>query len=203
MDNKATLACDVDSTVWDTGARIREVVFEVTGASPDFETVTTWAHVLDVYGEQTTTEIFDRALSPERVHEREPYPHAARVIRHLQAGRGIGVHFVTRYWNPGAMTPHLEAWLEKNFGPNVSLTVTTGDKLPILRDLDAFGIVDDRPDTLERAAEAGLWAATMIQPWNRRIVADNPNVHGFSDWREVPKLLPALPAARKRRPPVL
>ncbi|MBA3424375.1 MAG: hypothetical protein H0U04_07465 [Rubrobacter sp.] len=194
--NQTTLACDVDSTVWDTGVRVREAVFEVTGEMLDVETVTTWTHVLETYGEQITTEIFDRALSPERVAGREPYPHAPEVIRRLQDERGIRVHFVTHYWNPDAMTPYLKPWLKENFGENVGLTVTIGDKLSILRDLGAFGMIDDRPDTLERVAGAGLWAATVIQPWNRKVVAENPKVHGFSDWREVLELLSHLPPAR-------
>ena len=158
--------------------------------------MTTWTHVLDVYGERTTTEIFARALSPELVHEREPYPHAPEIIRTLQDECAIEVHFVTHYWDPEAMTPHLDAWLKEHFGTDVALTVTTGDKLAILQDLGAFGMIDDRPDTLECVAEAGMWVATKIQPWNREFVAENPKVHGFSDWREVPEL---LPPARQRR----
>jgi hypothetical protein len=165
-------------------------VLEVTGEVMDPGSITTWTHVLDAYGERTTTEIFDRVLSPELVHEREPYPHAPEVIRLLQDEHAITVHFVTHFWNPEAMTPHLKPWLKEHFGPDVGLTITTGDKLAILRDLDAFGIIDDRPDTLERVAEAGLWAVTKIQPWNRKVVTENPKVHGFSDWREVPALLP-------------
>jgi hypothetical protein len=61
-----------------------------------------------------------------------------------------------------------------------------------LRDIGAFGLIDDRPETLERVADAGLWAAARIQPWNRELVAARPDVHGFSDWREVPDLLPVL-----------
>jgi hypothetical protein len=180
----------VDSTVWDTGARVREVVLDVTGETLDLEAVTTWTHMLDAYGERTTTEIFDRVLSPQLVREREPYAHAPEVLLHLQYERGLGVHFVTHYWDPQAMTPHLEAWLKEHFGPEVGLTITTGDKLPILRDLGVFGMIDDRPDTLRRVAESGFWAATLIQPWNRRLVDGNPNVHSFSDWRELPDLLP-------------
>jgi hypothetical protein len=186
-----TLACDVDSTVWNTGARVREVVLEITGETLDLEAVTTWTHVLNAYGEQATTEIVARVLSPERVDEREPYPSAPEVLRHLQDERGIRVHFVTHN-DPEAMTPYLEPWLKEHFGPGVGLTVTTGDKLGILRELGAFGLVDDRPEILERAADAGLWVAAKIQPWNRDLVARRADVHGFSDWREVPDLLPVL-----------
>ena len=186
------LASDVDSTVWNTGARVREVVLETTGDALDPEAVSTWTDLLDAYGEATTTEIFDRVLSPGRVGEREPYPGSVEVMRRLQEERGIGVHFISRNHDPGAMAPRLEPWLREHFGPGVGLTVTTTDKLDVLRELGAFGLIDDRPEILERVADAGLWAAARIQPWNRELVAARPDVYGFSDWREVPDLLPVL-----------
>ena len=186
------LASDVDSSVWNTGARVREVVLETTGDTLDLEAVNTWTGLLDAYGDQMTTEIFTRVLSPERVGEREPYPGSAEVLRRLQEERGIGVHFISRNHDPGAMAPRLEPWLREHFGQGVGLTVTTADKLDVLRELGAFGLIDDRPEILERAADAGLWAAARIQPWNRELIAARLDVHGFSDWREVPRLLPVL-----------
>jgi hypothetical protein len=186
---KQTLACDVDSTIWDTGARVCEVVLEVTGETLDVESVSTWTHLLDAYGEETT-EIFDRVLSPERIRDRELYPGAAEVLHRLQGERGIKVHFVTH--GDDVMEPHLAPWLREHFGPGVGITVTAGNKLEVLREIGAFGLVDDRPETLERVADAGLWAAARIQPWNRELVAARADVHGFSDWREVPDLLPVL-----------
>lgn len=191
--NGAMLALDVDSTIWDLTAWVCEAVFEVMGENLDPEECTTWTHVLDVYGEEATMEVYERALSPKRVTEREPYPGSAEVLRRLQEERGVRLHFVTHNWDPAAMTPHLEPWLKEHFGPGVGLTVTMEDKLGILRDLGAFGMVDDRPDTIMRVAEAGLWAATMIQPWNRVLVAGHPKIIGFESWREVPYLLPPLP----------
>ncbi len=190
---KPILSADVDSTIWDTAGWVREAMLEITGEALDLESVTTWTHVLEAYGEEATMEIFDRVLSPGRVQEREPYPGSASVLRYIQKERGIKVHFVTRNHNPEAMAPHLEPWLKEHFGPEVGLTVTAGDKLPILWELGAFGLIDDHPDTIGRVAEAGLWAAAKIQPWNRLLVAERPDVHGFSDWREVPDLLPSLP----------
>jgi phosphoglycolate phosphatase-like HAD superfamily hydrolase len=187
-----TLGVDVDSTVWDLTAWVCEAAFDVTGEALDPETCATWTHVLDAYGESAAMEIYARALAPHRVREREPYPGAEEALRRLQGERGIQIHFVTRNWDPEAMKPHLEPWLKEHFGPEIGLTVTTEDKLDILRDLDAFGLVDDRPETLARVADAGLWAATLIQPWNRSLVAGNANVHGFTDWRELPSLLPRL-----------
>lgn len=168
-------------------------MFEVTGETLDLESVTTWTHVLGAYGEKATTEVFERVLSPEAIRDREPYPGAPEALRHLREERNIRIHFVTRNYDPTTTIPHLEPWLRRHFGPDVGLTVTTGDKLPVLREIGAFGLVDDLPDSLRRVADAGLWAAAKIQPWNREFVAKRLDVHGFSDWREVPNLLPPLP----------
>jgi hypothetical protein len=188
-----TLGLDVDSTVWDLSAWVCEAVLDVTGETLNPESCTTWTHVLDAYGEQAAMEIYARALDPHRVREREPYPGSAEVLRRLQKDRGMKIHFITHNWDPEAMEPHLEPWLREHFGPNVGLTVTTEDKLGILRVLGAFGMVDDRPETIRRIADAGLWAATMLQPWNLELVACHPNVHGFVSWREVLDLLPTEP----------
>ncbi len=187
-----TLACDVDSTIWDLTAWVCEAVLDVTGERLDPETITTWTHVLDAYGEEAATEIYTRVLSPERVRERVPYPGSTEVLRELQE-RGVRIHFITHNWDPEAMTPHLEPWLKKHFGPDIGLTITVEDKLGILDHLDAFGMVDDRPETLARVADASLWAATLLQPWNRDLVAEHPGVHGFASWHEVQGLLPPLP----------
>ena len=189
---KPTLALDVDSTVWNTGARVREVVLDLTGDTLDLELVSTWTHILDTYGEETATEIFDRVLAPGRVCERTPYPGSTQVLRYVQEERDVKVHFITRNHDPEAMTPYLEPWLKEYFGGGVGLTVTAGDKLGTLRDLGAFGLIDDRPEILERAADAGLWTVARIQPWNRELVARRKDVRGFADWREVPDLLPPV-----------
>ena len=185
------LALDVDSTVWDTGSWVSSAVLEVTGETLDMGEVTTWTHVLDTYGEQITTDIFDRVFDIARIREREPHPGASEVLRTLQVERGMEIHFVTHN-DPEIMPPHLEPWLKTHFGSGVGLTVTTGDKLGILEELGAFGLIDDRPDTIGRAADAGLWVATKIQPWNRDLVAQRNDVHGFSDWLKVPDLLPPV-----------
>jgi hypothetical protein len=190
---KPIRAADVDSTVWSPGAWVREAVLEITGETLDLESVTTLSYLFDLYGEKVAVEVFERVFSPERVREREPYPGSAEVLRRVQEGHGMGVHFVTRHYDPKAIEPRLEPWLREHFGREVGLTVTTGDKLPIVRELGAFGLIDDHPDTIGRIADAGLWAAAKIQPWNRTLVAERSDVHGFSDWREVPDLLPSLP----------
>jgi len=185
------LGLDVDSTIWNPIPWICEAVRDVTGGELDLESCTTWTHILDAYGEEAAMEIYTRVLSPERVHDRDPYLGSTQVLRDLQE-QGVRIHFITHNWDPESMIPHLEPWLKKHFGSEVGLTVTTEDKLGILDSLGAFGMVDDRPDTIARVANAGLWTATMVQPWNRELVAERADVYGFESWHEVPDLLPPL-----------
>jgi 5'(3')-deoxyribonucleotidase len=186
---RPTLCTDVDSTIWNTGAWVCSAVFDITGETLDIDRITTWTHILDTYGEKTTAAIFDRVFDPERVRDREPYPRAPEVLRALQKRHGIKIHFVTHN-DPEILPPYLEPWLKAHFGPGIGLTVATGDKLGILDACEAFGLIDDRPDTIERVADAGLWAAAMKQPWNRDLLTRRNDVHGFSHWQEVPDLLP-------------
>jgi 5'(3')-deoxyribonucleotidase len=185
---RPTLGIDVDSTLWDTGAWVCAAVLEVAGEELDVEEVTTWTHVLDTYGEETTTRIFDRVFDPARIRERQPYPGAPEALRALQRDFGINIHFVTHN-DPKTMTSRLRPWLGGHFGPDAGLTVTKGDKLEVIEKLEAFGLIDDSPDTIERVADANLWAATKIQPWNRDLVARRSDVHGFRHWQEVHGLL--------------
>ncbi len=187
---KPTLGVDVDSTVWDTGAWVREAALEVTGEDLESEAAATWTDLLDLFGEEATARIHARVLSPGRVRERIPYPGAPETLRSLQEERGLSVHFITRATDPERMVSALEAWLREHFGPGVGLTAAEADKLPILQALGAFGMIDDRPDTLESVATAGLWVAAKAQPWNEGLLAVRPDIHGFRDWSEVPELLP-------------
>jgi 5'(3')-deoxyribonucleotidase len=188
MIGTPTLCMDVDSTIWDTGAWVCVAVLEVTGEELDMEEVTTCTHLLDTYGEETTTLVFDRVFDPARIRERKPYPGAPETLRALRNDFDIGIHFVTHN-DPETMTSRLRPWLEDHFGPDAGLTVTTGDKLEVIDKLGAFGLIDDRPDTIQRVADAGLWAATKIQPWNRDLVACRTDIHGFYHWQEVHDLL--------------
>ena len=87
------------------------MVLDLTGDTLDLELVSTWTHILDAYGEETATEIFDRVLAPERVCDRTPYPGSTQALRYVQEKRDVKVHFISRNHNAEAMTPHLEPWL--------------------------------------------------------------------------------------------
>ncbi|MEW6637691.1 MAG: hypothetical protein AB1425_12870 [Actinomycetota bacterium] len=181
------LAVDVDSTVWDAATPVARAVFEVTGERLDPARTSTWTRLLESYGEEATAEIHARSLAPGLIPAREPYPGAPGTLRRLRRERGVRLHFVTRNPFPEEIEAPLLAWLRRHFGAGVELTVATGEKLPVLRRAGAFGLVDDRPEDLARAADAGLWVAAKLQPWNRAFVAGRPDVRGFATWRDFPE----------------
>ncbi len=138
---KPILAADVDSTVWSPGAWVREAVLELTGETLDLESVTTLTYLFDLYEEKVAVAVFERVFSPERVREREPYPGSAEVLRRLQEGHGIRVHFVTRHYDPEAIGPRLEPWLREHFGREVR------DRGQLARGVDDRGCASDGPPT--------------------------------------------------------
>jgi hypothetical protein len=87
------------------------------------------------------------------------------------------------------MRHHLAYWLRSVLSVPFGLSVTkTGSKIPLLAKAEAFGMIDDKPSMLEEVAGAGLFAATIYQLWNRKLV-ESPDIHGFEHWSEVPDLV--------------
>lgn len=69
-----TLGVDVDSKVWDTVARVREAVLEVTGEALESTDVYTWTQLLDIYSERrprrSTNEPYPPKVSTNASHTR-------------------------------------------------------------------------------------------------------------------------------------
>ena len=53
------MGADVDSTVWDLTAWVCKATFDVTGEQLNPEKITTWTRVLDFYGEEAATHIYE------------------------------------------------------------------------------------------------------------------------------------------------
>ncbi len=56
------------------------------------------------------------------------------------------------------------------------------------RELGVELLIDDSPDTLLRALDAGLRAATLRHPWNAHL-CDTSEVTCAADWRELARLV--------------
>ena len=67
-------------------------------------------------------------------------------------------------------------------GEPIQIIPSDESKLGYIRLLDAVGIIDDKPDTLIEVADAGLLAATIITPFNQKLVRKRDDIIGFRSW---------------------
>jgi hypothetical protein len=181
-----TLAVDIDSTIYDFAPLMHQALYEVCGVECAYEDVSGWNHWFTLAPKDDVIRAFNLALDPRKVGERTLYPGVVRALAELY-DEGVRTHFITTNMNPEPMRIALAKWLAGALMCPFGLSVTkTGEKLPIMRRVSAFGIVDDRPDFIESVADEGFWAATKIHPWNREVVERRPDVFGFNHWDEVP-----------------
>lgn len=187
------LGIDVDNTIFDFDTLVNAAMLDVCGVEYEYEDKSHWDYWFDLAPEDGVVEALRLALDPTKVMERELYPGVVEALEELYDD-GIRPHFITHnFFDPQRMRNALAMWLEEVITVPFGLSVVnTGPKLTVMRRIDAFGILDDKPDFIESVADAGLFAATKIHPWNREVVERRSDVHGFEHWSEVPGLLSQL-----------
>jgi hypothetical protein len=131
--------------------------------------------------------------SDEAIAGARPYPHAVETVNGWH-GSGHDIHITshraersvtaTRRWLDGIGLHHDELWCGY-------------DKVVHCRQIGIDLLIDDSPDTLLRALDAGIIAATLRHPWNEHL-RDAPHVISAADWRELARVLePVLDGDRR------
>ena len=177
---------DIDSTLWDLTPWLSEYL---EGLS--HEDIATWTYLFDHYGDEAAGAAFAAVLEPRRVRDRHFYPGAKDAIKGVQEA-GFRVAFLSHNPYPAQIEPYVRVWLYEHLGFDIGAACvlhSSVPKLDVLRTWGAYGVVDDKPETLEAAADAGMFAATLIQPWNRELVKDRPDVFGFERWEQFNEIL--------------
>ena len=113
-----------------------------------------------------------------------PYPHAVEIVNrwhdaghsiHILSHRAERSLTATRRWLDDIGLRHDELW-------------GGDDKVARCRELGVDLLIDDSPDTLLRALDAGIRAATLRHPWNEHL-CDAPHVTCADDWRELARMV--------------
>ncbi|MEA2397136.1 MAG: uncharacterized protein QOK25_692 [Thermoleophilaceae bacterium] len=118
--------------------------------------------------------------SDENIEAAEPYPGAVETVgAWRQAGHWI---HVTSH-RAGPTRSATERWLERIGMPYDDLHCSF-DKVPRCIELGIDVLVDDSPVNLEKASQGGIVAATIVHPWNVRMVEAGRAVGG-RDWHEL------------------
>jgi uncharacterized protein len=129
----------------------------------------------------------------EAIAGARPYPHAVETVNrwhdaghsiHIMSHRAERSLTATRRWLDDIGLRRHELW----YGD---------DKVARCRQIGIELLIDDSPDTLLRALDAGILAATLRHPWNDHL-RDAPHVTSAADWRELARVLePVLDAPRR------
>ena len=176
------IAIDIDSTLhpyWDQFAAAARRRF---GVALPYEDQVTWSVTL-LRPEQVRACV-EETHSEAQVLAAEPYPGAVEAVRrwheaghfiHITSHRALASHGPTACWLERIGLPYDELYCSY-------------DKVSRCLELGIDVLIDDSPDNLERALDAGIVVATPEHPWNREL-CETDDVICAPDWPELERRL--------------
>jgi len=184
LSSNKTLYIDIDSTIWAPEPEYDKVEYAMYGTTRLSKEWFEPDELVEIYGPDFK-QIFWKALAPEKVAEREMFPHVGETLDQLNF-MGYNIHFLTHTHFPDEMRKPLHAWIsECTLAPfEITPTEEANDKIDIIaEDPSAWGVIEDRVSTLTKAVEEGYYAFGKRTHVND---VDIPGVRWFDDWRLIP-----------------
>ena len=180
------IAIDIDSTLhhyWDALAAAARKRF---GVDLPYDEQLTW--VISRLRQEQLQAAIDDTHSDAAIARARPYPGAVETVNTWHDA-GNFIH-ITSHRNPRSC-PATARWLD-DIGLHYDDLNCSFDKVARAVELEIELLIDDSPDNLTQALEAGMHAATIAHPWNREICEDEDDIVCAPDW-------PTLAAALERR----
>jgi uncharacterized HAD superfamily protein len=175
---------DIDSTLYPSDPIFIRAMSEMYGVQLDLSALDHWDWPLQhISSEQFAALISEYFHSDTEILAAVPFRGAVEAINAWRA-EGHRVHVVS---DRGVRAkPATLTWLN-NIGIGYdALVLRLGvDKIEYARRHRIDLVIDDRPDTLERAVEAGFAAATLVYPYNRLVVETHPSILASTNWRDL------------------
>jgi FMN phosphatase YigB (HAD superfamily) len=180
------IAIDIDSTLHHYWDQLSDAAQRRFGIALPYEDQVTWGITL-LRPEQVRACVAE-THTEARVLEAEPYPGAVETVSAWHAA-GHFIHVTSH--RAGASYEPTERWLN-SIGLLFDELYCSYDKVARCREIGIDVLIDDSPENLERALEAGITAATLLHPWNRELCETDDVICG-ADWSELSrKLAPVL-----------
>jgi uncharacterized HAD superfamily protein len=180
------IAVDIDSTLhhyWDTLEAVAKRRF---GVEIPYERQTVWE--IDVLRPEQVHAVVEETHRAQHILAATPYPdavetigawHAAGHFIHVTSHRRDQAHEATRQWLDRIGLAYDELYCSR-------------DKVARATEIGIDVLIDDAPETLLKALDAGMTAATLLHPWNRDLCEEEDIVYA-TDWAELAtKLAPRL-----------
>lgn len=189
MARKLKLGVDIDSTIWNSREWYHEFLVKQGVEPPLPHEIDTWSYYFDRYGKDIATRMFNESLDQSRIWDRPLFDGVEYNINRIRLW-GIEPVFITHSFAPDGLAEALTPWLRDHFDSKCKVCVLEHHepKLDILQAVGAFGIIDDKAETLIEVADAGLFAAGMYYGYNVEATSRD-DVYGYHHWDEVPDLV--------------
>jgi hypothetical protein len=158
---KKTAVIDIDNTLWQFCNAFLEELRRINSAFPLIEQWTTWDFYAPYCTEQQFLDAVDRVHQAQDSDRYRPYPEAPGFLRRLKEE---GYRIVIASHRREEMRVPTERWLRKHELVHDELHLSF-DKTVLFG--DAAVVVDDAPQTLEKAVARKAIGAGLLFPWNR------------------------------------
>jgi len=178
------IAIDIDSTLHHYWDRLSAAALRRFGIDLPYEEQFTWG-ITRLKPEQLELCIAETHLE-EAIFASEPYDGAVQTINRWHAA-GHFIH-ITTHRSPDAHAATAR-WLT-HIGLSYDELYCSFDKVTRCQAIGIDLLIDDSPDNLRRAVEAGITAATIRHPWNRDVI-DEEGLAAAEDWPALAALLEA------------
>lgn len=171
---------DIDSTLYDAGrlfvkyfAKLHGIKIPARIESWDF-----WQDYISAEEFKTLIRLYYH--SPKEILAAKPFPGAVEAIADWYSeGRQI---YIVSDRDPSTSDATKE-WLRRIGLPYHRIILRNPiDKVEYALAHKIDLVIDDKPETIERSAEAGLAVASLIYRYNREVLARHPEVVAASSW---------------------
>jgi hypothetical protein len=202
--DRAAVAWDVDSTVWDFLSGFYDLAHARHGALlPARAPATgTWAYVTERIGHDAAIALLPDVYDADYMGRYGPLPGA---VEATHAARAAGARVVVMTHRPPEAADGTARFLDEAGFHWDELRCGFDCKVTACRAMGIDVIVDDRPETIELAVERGLQVLTISWHWTDEVCARLPVRHAPDYARLTPLVLEAIEraaaAATRAAPP--
>lgn len=182
QDFTVRIAIDIDSTLHHHWPLVAAAAKRRFGVDLPYEEQFPWAtRRLD---EEQLRVCVEDTHSDEAIAGACPYPHAVGIVNRWYAA-GHSIHILSQRAEPSLAATR--RWLD-DIGLCRQELWCGGDKVARCREIGIDLLIDDSPENLLRAVDAGIRAAMLRHPWNEH-VCRVPYIASAADWPELARVL--------------
>jgi uncharacterized HAD superfamily protein len=176
--SRMRIAIDIDSTLHHYWDLLEEVAQRRFGVTIPYADQVVW-DIDRLKPEQLSAAVRETHSDPQ-ILASEPYPGAVEAVRAWHEA-GHFIHITSH--RAGEAQDATAQWLERIGLPYDELYCSY-DKVSRCQEIGIDLLIDDSPENLQRAIDAGIAVATLVHPWNRELCETEDVVCG-EDWDEL------------------